>query len=106
VLATASQLARIASVSGVTRIYANKQLRYFMPEANAQIGADRVWQQLGVTGKGSGSRSSTVGSTRVTPISPSGRRRCRTSRSSRGRCGIHGHLRRGERLSVAELVAV
>jgi serine protease AprX len=54
VLATASQLAQVASVPGVTRIYANKQLRYFMPEANAQIGADRVWQQLGVTGKGIG----------------------------------------------------
>jgi serine protease AprX len=54
VRATSAQLAQVANVSGVTQLYANKQLRLFAPEANAYIGADRVWQQLGLTGKGIG----------------------------------------------------
>jgi serine protease AprX len=54
VLATASQITQIANISGITEVYANRQLQSFMREANAQIGADRVWEQLGVTGKGIG----------------------------------------------------
>ena len=54
VLATASQIAAIAGINGVTGIYANRRLTFFMPEANSYIRANTVWNNLGVTGKGVG----------------------------------------------------
>jgi len=54
VLATAGQISAIASLAGVTAIYANRQLTFFMPEANSYIGADAAWNTLGITGKGVG----------------------------------------------------
>src|SRR6266571_8031957 len=54
VLATASQINSIASLSGVTELYANRQLAFLMQEANSFIGADRVWNTLGITGAGIG----------------------------------------------------
>ncbi len=54
VLGTASQISAVANLSGVTELYANRQLQYLMREANSFIGADKVWSQLGITGKGIG----------------------------------------------------
>ena len=54
VLATASQINAIASLSGVTGLYANRQLAFLMQEANSFIGADQVWNTLGITGAGIG----------------------------------------------------
>jgi serine protease AprX len=54
VLATSGQIGLIANVAGVTEIYANRQLAYLMAESNSFIGADRVWEDLGITGKGIG----------------------------------------------------
>jgi serine protease AprX len=54
VLATADQINAMASRTGVSAIYANRQLTFFMPEANSFIGADTVWNSLGITGKGVG----------------------------------------------------
>ena len=52
VLATAVQINDVAGLAGVTGIYANRQLTFFMPEANSWIGADAAWNSLGITGKG------------------------------------------------------
>ena len=54
VLATAGQINAVAGLAGVSEIYANRQLTYFMPEPNAYIGADAVWNTFGITGKGVG----------------------------------------------------
>ena len=51
-LATAVQINDVAGLAGVTGIYANRQLTFFMPEANSWIGADAAWNSLGITGKG------------------------------------------------------
>src|SRR5437773_1454160 len=53
-LATAAQINAVAGLAGVTEIYANRQLVFLMPEANAFIGADAVWNNLGITGAGIG----------------------------------------------------
>src|SRR5881394_2557581 len=50
VLATALQINAIAGLAGVTEIYANRQLTFLMAEANSFIGADAVWNTLGITG--------------------------------------------------------
>ena len=52
VLATAAQINAISGLAGVTEIYANRQLIFLMPEANSFIGADAVWNNLGITGAG------------------------------------------------------
>src|SRR5256886_6647880 len=54
VLATPGQINAVARLAGVSGIYANRQLTYFMPEANSYIGADAAWNTLGITGKGIG----------------------------------------------------
>src|SRR5437867_5239593 len=54
ILATAGQINSIAALSGVTELYANRQLIFLMQEANSFIGADRVWNTLGITGAGIG----------------------------------------------------
>ncbi len=54
VLATALQINAIAGLAGVTEIYANRQLTFLMAEANSFIGADAVWNTLGITGVGIG----------------------------------------------------
>ena len=54
VLATSGQINAVARLAGVTGIYANHQLTFFMPEANSYIGADAAWNTLGITGKGIG----------------------------------------------------
>ena len=53
-LATASQVGSIAGLPGVTEVYPNRQLRYYLHESVPSIGADRVWSDLGVTGRGIG----------------------------------------------------
>jgi serine protease AprX len=53
VLGTGAQMTQVGAIGGVTELYANKQLKYFAPEANTYIGADQAWQ-LGFTGKGIG----------------------------------------------------
>src|SRR5436190_16364636 len=54
VLATTSQISAISSLRGVSGIYANRQLKFLMPEANSYVGADTAWNSLGITGKGVG----------------------------------------------------
>src|SRR5438034_2547574 len=54
VLATPGQISAVAGLAGVSEIYANRQLTFFMPEPNAYIGADSAWNSLGITGKGVG----------------------------------------------------
>jgi serine protease AprX len=54
VLASASQISAIAGLRGVSGIYPNRQLRFFMTEPNSYIGADTAWNSLGITGKGVG----------------------------------------------------
>src|SRR5947208_732809 len=52
VLATPGQISAVAGLAGVSEIYANRQLTFFMPEPNAYNGADAAWNSLGITGKG------------------------------------------------------
>ena len=54
VLATPGQINSVAGLAGVSEIYANRQLTFFMPEPNAYIGADAAWNSLGITGEGVG----------------------------------------------------
>ena len=54
VLATAGQITSIATLPGVTGLYANAQLQYFLHESVPAIGADRAWSDLGATGQGIG----------------------------------------------------
>ncbi len=54
VLATPGQINAVAGLAGVSEIYANRQLTFFMPEPNTYIGADAAWNNLGITGKGVG----------------------------------------------------
>lgn len=54
VIGTASQINLIAALAGVTRLYANTPQEYFLHESVSFIGADRAWDELGVTGKGIG----------------------------------------------------
>lgn len=54
VLATRLELDLIALLPGVTAIYDNRPLRYYLHDSVPQIGADRVWSELGVTGRGIG----------------------------------------------------
>ncbi len=54
VLAANSQINAIAGLTGVTEIYANRQLQFLMAEANSFIRADAVWNTLGITGAGIG----------------------------------------------------
>ena len=50
VIGSASQIASIAALPGVTGLYPNTQLRYYLHESVPAIGADRVWTELGATG--------------------------------------------------------
>ncbi|WP_199618357.1 S8 family serine peptidase [Paenibacillus alkalitolerans] len=40
------------TIAGLRSVYSNKQLEYFLRESVPYIGADRVWNELGYTGKG------------------------------------------------------
>ena len=51
---TAAQITGIAGLKGVTGLYANSQLTYYLHESVPAIGADQVWNVLGFTGKGIG----------------------------------------------------
>jgi len=54
---TAAQIASLLGLpglSGVRSIYLNSQLSYFLKDSVPLIGADRVWNQLGITGRGVG----------------------------------------------------
>lgn len=53
-LATPEQISAIQALPGVQGIYLNKQLQYLNYEGAQTIGADKVWNDLGVTGKGIG----------------------------------------------------
>jgi len=54
VLATASQISAIAGLRGVSGIYPNRQLKFFMREPNSYVGAEAAWNSLGITGNGVG----------------------------------------------------
>jgi len=54
VLATAGQITAVAGLGGVSGIYANRQLVFYMREPNSYIGADAAWNSLGITGQGIG----------------------------------------------------
>ncbi|MGH7256598.1 MAG: S8 family serine peptidase, partial [Nitrospirales bacterium] len=49
---TASQILMLYSLPGLRSVYYNRQLSYFLDESIPLIGANRVWNDLGVTGEG------------------------------------------------------
>ena len=49
---TRLQISALPALAGVRSIYLNRQLRYSLNESVPMIGADRVWNELGITGKG------------------------------------------------------
>jgi serine protease AprX len=49
-----SHLVGLPGLSGVRSIYLNRQLSYFLNESVPAIGADRAWNELGITGRGVG----------------------------------------------------
>lgn len=51
---TADQIRATFSLNGVTTAYLNKRLHYLMNQSVKTIGADRVWNELGFTGRGIG----------------------------------------------------
>jgi serine protease AprX len=51
---TADQIRSTFSLNGLRSAFFNKQLRYLMNQSVKTIGADRVWNELGYTGKGIG----------------------------------------------------
>ncbi|HEY0733472.1 MAG TPA: S8 family serine peptidase [Herpetosiphonaceae bacterium] len=51
---TSSQIRSALSLNGLTSAFFNKPLKYLMHESVRTIGADRVWNELGVTGKNVG----------------------------------------------------
>lgn len=51
---TPAQIRSTFTLSGLTSVYFNKQLDYLLQESVPLIGADRVWSDLGYTGKGVG----------------------------------------------------
>lgn len=53
-IATPGQILSIANMDGVTGLYSNALLEYYLSESVPFIGADRAWADLGVTGNGVG----------------------------------------------------
>src|SRR2546428_8865664 len=51
---TSAQILSLLALPGLTSIHHNRQLWYFLNESVPLIGADRVWTELGVTGRGVG----------------------------------------------------
>ena len=51
---TAAQIRSLFGLPGVRSIYYNRQLDYFLNQSVPFIGADRVWTELGFTGRGVG----------------------------------------------------
>ena len=51
---TAVQILGLVGLPGVRSIHHNRQLDYFLNQSVPLIGADRVWTELGVTGRGVG----------------------------------------------------
>src|SRR5436853_5971772 len=51
---TASQIFGLFGLPGLTSIYSNGQLHYFLNQSVPLIGADRVRTELGFTGRGAG----------------------------------------------------
>ena len=49
---TSTQIAVLLSLPGLRSAYHNRQLSYFLNQSVPLIGADRVWNELGITGKG------------------------------------------------------
>jgi len=49
---TSLQILVLPALPGLRSIYFNRQLSYFLDESVPLIGANRVWSELGVTGKG------------------------------------------------------
>jgi len=49
---TSLQIRLLPALSGLRSIYFNRRLSYFLDESVPLIGANRVWSELGVTGKG------------------------------------------------------
>lgn len=69
---TPDQIRATFSLTGLTSVYFNKQLQYFMRESVPLIGADRVWNELGYTGKGIGVAVLDSGVDATHPDLPSG----------------------------------
>lgn len=51
---TPAQIRAASGLAGLTSVYFDKPLQYFLHESVPLIGADRVWADLGYTGKGVG----------------------------------------------------
>src|SRR2546428_1264088 len=49
---TSTQILALLGLPGLRSVYANRQLAYFLNQSVPLIGADRVWNELGITGKG------------------------------------------------------
>jgi len=49
---TSLQILILPALPGLRSIYFNRRLTYFLDESVPLIGANRVWSELGVTGKG------------------------------------------------------
>jgi len=49
---TSLQIGALPALAGVRSIYLNRRLQYSLNESVPMIGADRVWNELGITGKG------------------------------------------------------
>ncbi len=54
VIGTASQITLIGTLTGVTGLYANAVLDYYLDDSVSFIGAKQAWSDPGVTGKGVG----------------------------------------------------
>lgn len=51
---TASQISSLFGLPGLRSIYYNRRLSYFLNESVPLVGADRAWNELGITGRGVG----------------------------------------------------
>lgn len=49
---TSTQILALFGLAGLRSAYGNRQLDYFLNQSVPLIGADRVWNELGITGKG------------------------------------------------------
>ena len=49
---TSTQILALLGLPGLRSVYDNRQLAYFLNQSVPLIGADRVWNELGITGKG------------------------------------------------------